>query len=121
MLFDIPNQPVKFLSRMIARAFIMDIAKGTLNRVGLRTITWQPKDLHPRVFFQPREDCLGFVDFVIVCDDINLFDLSTLTLLQKREQLSEENVVFPGANHVVEFARPPVKRPGSVWLLILTG
>ncbi len=119
MLFDIPDQPVQPLPRVVAGAFVMHITEGALYRVRLRAIARQPENLHPRVSPQPLIDGLGLVNFVVVGDHIEASDPRAAALLEQCEQLAKEQVVFARPDDIMNLTRPQVERPGEVLLPVL--
>ena len=66
MRFDIGHQIPEALTRMIAGARVMHIAKGALDGVGSRAIGWQPEQGQPRVGSQPRLNSLGVMAAIVI-------------------------------------------------------
>ena len=68
MLFHILHQLPDPFAGVIACTFIMDIAKGALNRIGARAVGGQIQQLKARMGRQPLLDFLGLVNLGIVND-----------------------------------------------------
>jgi hypothetical protein len=119
MFFHVPDQSSQTLAKMVARAFVVNVAENALNRVSLRAIARQPDPFKARMLLQPAIDRLRFMDAVIVTNDINFAIAFPEGLIEMVQQLAEQDVVFVRSQGVIN---PPchwIKRRGQLVFLIL--
>jgi hypothetical protein len=65
---DVLYQITESFPFVISRAFVMDIAKDPLNRIGTRTVRRQPEHLKTGVAYQPLFDGFRFMNTVVIGD-----------------------------------------------------
>ena len=99
MRFDISHQISEALTRMIAGAQVMPIAKGARDGVGARTIGRQPEQGQPRVGSQPRLNGLGVMDGRVINHHREpALPLSRIAGLKTGEQIAEQGVGVTGGD-----------------------
>src|SRR5262249_50115577 len=91
MLFHIFYHSPQPFAPMIARTFIVDIAKGSFNRAGLGAVGRQEEQRKARVRRQPQLDRLRFVNLVVVHNYREVGELSgRIRLVKSCEQVQEQ-------------------------------
>jgi hypothetical protein len=113
MLFDIPDQPIKTLPPMIARAFVVNVAECPFDRICLRAIARQPQHLKSWMLCEPADDGSGLMDFVVVRHDEDALNLRAAKFGESHEQLSEQEIVFTFPDDIVNLPSPIVERTGQ--------
>ena len=98
MRLNIGYQIPEALTRMIAGAQVMHIAKGTLDGVAERTISRQPEPGNPRVGSQPLLHGLGVMNGVIINHHLEPgIPLSRIAGIKTSEQLADKALVLRAA------------------------
>jgi hypothetical protein len=69
--YHITDHIASALPFVVPCAFLMDIAKGSLDGIGSRTIRWQPQQLKARRGCEPLPDRFGFMNPVVIDHDID--------------------------------------------------
>jgi len=69
MLFHIPDEMPDACAGVGARTFVMDIAKGAFNRIGLGAISRQIQQLEAGMRSPPRLDFLGLMQLGVIDHD----------------------------------------------------
>src|SRR5262245_19292834 len=95
---------------MIARHFVVHIAKGPLNRIGLRAVTRQPEDFKAWVSGQPAQHLRRLVNAVIVRHHINLLDPWAANPVEPRQQLPKERIRLARAEYIMDAPSAWVER-----------
>src|SRR5215210_7879032 len=115
---DIVNQFINPRPLMIARAFIMHIAKRSLNRVGFGAITWQPDDLESWMIPEPLLDHLRFMYSIVVRDEVNLAGRRKFAL-KRGEKVDHKEAVLARSCDVRDLTCQVIQGSGQIVLLIL--
>jgi hypothetical protein len=108
MRLNIGYQIPETLTRMIAGAQVMHIAKGTLDGVAERTISRQPEPGNPRVGSQPLLHGLGVMNGVMINHHLEPgIPLSRIAGIKTSEQLADKALVLRAAT---PYSRAPIAR-----------
>ena len=119
MLRDVLYQMPHPLARMIAGTFIMDIAKGPLDRVGFGAVGGQVEQLEAGMSGQPLLDLSCIVNLGVVNHDGEAGELrGGVRPVQRGQQVQEQPRGFAVPHTVLGRARGDIERPGQVALLI---
>jgi hypothetical protein len=112
MRLNIGYQFPEALTRMIAGAQVMHIAKGTLDGVAARTISRQPEPGNPRVGRQPLLHGLGVMNGVVINHHLEPgIPLSRMAGIKTSEQLAEQGVGVTGCDTIQQCTGRQVEAP----------
>jgi len=111
MFFHVPDQRAQTPPSMVARAFVVNVAENTLDRIGLLAIAQQPNQLKAGMLFQPTVNRFRFINSVIVANDINLAIAFPEDLLEVIQQLAEEGLVFLRPRDVISLPSGRTRDP----------
>ena len=121
MLNHVADQIPQPLALMIARAFIMHIAKRSLDWIGFRAVSRQIHQLDPRMPREPLLYGLRFVDFVVIHHHEDFHVLTgRVSSVNDLEQINEQAAGFAKPDAVKHLAGNDVERPGQIVLFIRT-
>src|SRR5229473_970185 len=122
MLLYIPDQILEAVALVIAGTLVMDIAKGTLNRVRLRAVSREEQQLKAGVYSQPALDRLRLVNTVVVHAHVDFSDLRLgVQPSQMVQQRPEQRVGLARAHAMDDSSGGRLQCPGQVVFLILAG
>ena len=104
---------------VVARAFIMDIAKRALNRIGTWAIGRQIEQLKARMGREPLLDFLGLVNLGIIGHNREVgIEGRRVGAVECVEQIQEEPRGFPIPDTVGDSPRGELQRSGQVAFLV---
>src|SRR5713101_8756965 len=122
MLLYIPDQILEAVALVIAGTLVMDIAKGTLNRVRLRAVSREEQPLKAGVYSQPALDRLRLVNTVVVHAHGDFSELrlgvEPSPMVQQRP---EQRVGLARARAMDDPPALRLQRPSQIVFLILSG
>lgn len=112
MRLNIGYQIPEALTRMIAGAQVMHIAKGALDGVGARTRSRQPEPGNPRVGGQPLLHGLGLMNGVMINHHLGPgIPLSWIVGIKTSEQLAEQGIGVTGCDTIQQGTDRQVEGP----------
>ena len=112
MRLSIGYQIPEALTRMIAGAQVMHIAKGALDGVAARTRSRQPEPGNPRVGSQPLLHGLGVMNGVIINHHLEPgIPLSRIAGIKTSEQLAEQGIGVTGCDTIQQGTDRQVEGP----------
>ena len=119
MLLNVLHQMPHPFAGVVARTFIMDIAKRPLNRIGARAVGRQIEELKARMRRQPLFDFSSLVNLGIVDHDGEVHkEGRRVSTIQRVEQIQEEPGSFSLPDTVGDGPRGEVQRPTQVPFLV---
>lgn len=104
---------------MVARALIVHVTEGPLNRIGFRTVRRQPDKLKARMIGKPLNHCLRLVNPVVIRYHINLLDLRCrVGTPYRHQQVDEQPTVLSLTGDMQNLSTQKVQGSSQIMLLV---